>query len=230
MWSRTDQRRATGTSLAAILPIALVAAGAYYFGSATPQADLPVAAALVIGGAGGVVVGALVALRISERALRVVVAILLFVVALKDLHDAVFGASLAAGSSSLSALTWQQYLLIAVCGLGIGVISGLGGLGGGVFIVPLLVIAFGVPQRIAQGTSLIAILPTAAIGALIHEANGEVDVRAASAIGAAGVPTAIAGSLLALLVPQRTLLGLFGLFLVFAAARTWPLWPPTRGA
>ena len=116
----------------------------------------------------------------------------------------------------------EQYLLLGLCGLGIGVLSGLAGLGGGVFIVPLLVTGFGVSQRIAQGTSLIAVLPTAAIGAIIHEANGEVDVPAAAAIAGAGVPTAIIGSMLALVVPQRTLLGLFGIFLLVAAVRTWP--------
>ena len=222
LWAGTDQHRATGTSLAAILPIAMVGAGTYYFASGAPQADLPLAASLVVGGAAGVIGGALAAQKISERVLRGFVAILLFGVGLKDVRDAAFGAVAAAPTASPAALGGEQYLLVGVCGLGIGILSGLAGLGGGVFIVPLLVIGFGVPQRIAQGTSLIAILPTAAVGAIIHEANGEVDVRAAAAIAAAGVPAAIVGALLALVVPQRTLLALFGLFLLFAAVRTWP--------
>jgi uncharacterized membrane protein YfcA len=228
MWADMDQHRATGTSLAAILPIAMVAAAIYYFGAATPQTDLPIAAALVVGGAAGVIAGTLAAQKISESVLRMFVAILLLVVGVKDLHDLVFGAALH-GQSPVT-LGWEQYLLIAFCGIGIGVVSGLAGLGGGVLIVPLLVIGFGVSQRVAQGTSLIAILPVAAIGAVIHEANGEVDVRAATAIAAAGAPAAIAGALLALWAPQRILLGLFGLFLVFAAVRTWPRWPVIRRA
>ena len=229
LWAGTDQHRATGTSLAAILPIALVGAGTYYFGSATPQTDLPIAASLVVGGTVGVIVGSYAARKFSERALQMFVALILFAVGLKDVRDAVFGAVSVAQSAWSAGLGWEQYLVMAVCGLGIGVMSGLAGLGGGVLIVPLLVIGFGVPERIAQGTSLIAILPTAAIGAIVHQANGEVDVRAAGIIGAAGVPAAIAGSLLALWVPQRTLLGLFGLFLVFAAVRTWPWANPPRG-
>src|SRR5207245_10087268 len=118
---------------------------------------------------------------------------------------------------------------VGVCGLGVGIVSGLAGPGGGVFVVPLLVTGFGISQRIAQGTSLIAVLPTAAIGAIIHEANREVDVRAAAAIAAAGIPTATIGSLLALVVPQRTLLGLFGLFLLLPAVRTWALGFTPRG-
>jgi len=230
LWAGADQHRATGTSLAAILPIALVGAGTYYFGSATPQADLPIAASLVVGGAAGVIAGSFAAQKISERALRMFVALLLFAVGLKDVHDAAFASALVAHTAWSAGLGWPQYVVMAVCGLGIGVMSGLAGLGGGVLIVPLLVIGFGVPERIAQGTSLIAILPTAAIGAIVHQANGDVDVRAAGIIGAAGVPAAIAGSLLALWVPQRTLLGLFGVFLVFAAVRTWPWGKATREA
>jgi uncharacterized membrane protein YfcA len=171
LWARADQRRASGTSLAAILPISIVAAATYYFGSRTPQTDLPMAAALVVGGAVGVIGGALAAQRISERVLRGFVAILLFVVGLKDVRDAALGAATLQATPQVG-LSTEQYLLLGLCGLGIGVLSGLAGLGGGVFIVPLLVTGFGVSQRIAQGTSLIAVLPTAAIGAIIHEANG----------------------------------------------------------
>ena len=228
LWARADQRRASGTSLAALLPISIVAAATYYFGSRTPQTDLPMAAELVAGGAVGVIGGALAAQRISERVLRGFVAILLFVVGLKDVRDAALGAATLQATPQLG-LSTEQYLLLGLCGLGIGVLSGLAGLGGGVFIVPLLVTGFGVSQRIAQGTSLIAVLPTAAIGAIIHEANGEVDVRAAAAIAGAGVPTAVIGSMLALVVPQQTLLGLFGIFLLVAAVRTWPLGVPPRG-
>jgi uncharacterized protein len=222
MWAGTDQHRATGTSLAAILPIASVGATIYYLGGRTPQVDLPVAAALVAGGAVGAVVGGIAANRISERALRAFVAILLAVVGLKEAYDAAVGSAPSLHLTSTVGLGVAQYAILAVLGLVIGVMSGLAGLGGGVFIVPILVIGFGMSQRIAQGTSLIAILPTAAIGAVIHHSNGEVDVRAAGVIALAGVPAAIAGALLALLVPQRALLGLFGAFLLVAAVRTWP--------
>ena len=51
---------------------------------------------------------------------------------------------------------------------------------------------------------------------------GDLDVRAAAWMGAAGVPAALVGASLALWLPQRALGGLFGLFLLFAAARIWP--------
>lgn len=221
MWARTDQHRATGTSLAAIVPIAIVAVGAYYLASGTPQVNLPVGAALAAGGAVGATAGSIASARIPERALRAFVAILLAAVGLKELYDAaVAGPALHAATAA--GVGVEQYVLIAVCGLVIGILSGLAGLGGGIFMVPTLVIGFGISQRIAQGTSLVAILPTAAIGAAIHHKNGEVDWRAAGVIAAAGVPAAVAGALLALWVPQRVLVGLFGAFLLLAAARTWP--------
>ena len=77
VWAKRDQHRAIGTSLAAILPIAAVAAATYYFGSSTPQADLTVAFFLALGGVFGAVLGALAARLASDRTLKVLVAIVL---------------------------------------------------------------------------------------------------------------------------------------------------------
>jgi uncharacterized membrane protein YfcA len=229
-WAHTDPHRVAGTSLTAILPIALVGAAAYYFASGTPQLDLPIAASLASGSSLGVVAGALIGRKTSERTLRMLIAGLLLVVGVKELYDVAAGMPTALHGSIPANLGLGQYLLIALGGLVIGILSGLVGLGGGIFIVPLLVIAFGLSNRAAQGTSLVAILPAAAIGAVIHHANGDVQVRTAGTIAAAGVPAAVAGALLALWLPQRALLGLFGVFLLFAAVRTWPRGGATREA
>jgi uncharacterized membrane protein YfcA len=221
MWSGTDQRRASGTSLAAILPIALVGSAIYYFGKGKPQVDLAVAFFLVLGSAVGAFVGAQASRKVPESALKMLVAVLLAVVGLKELHDVVFGGSAIAGSET-GAFGLGHYLLITASGLVIGILSGLTGVGGGVFIVPTLVLGFGLAQRVAQGTSLLAILPTAAVGAVTHYRHGNVDLRTAGWIGLAGVPAALAGAALALWLPVRVLAGLFGLFLIFAAIRTWP--------
>jgi uncharacterized membrane protein YfcA len=221
MWSRTSQRRASGTSLAAILPIALVGAVIYYFGKGQPQVDLAVAFFLTLGSAVGAFVGAHASRNVPETALKMLVALLLAVVGLKELHDVVLGGSAIAGSEA-GAFGPVHYLLITASGLVIGLLSGLTGIGGGVFIVPTLVLGFGLAQRVAQGTSLLAILPTAAVGAITHYRHGNVDVRTAGWIAAAGVPAALVGAALALWLPVRVLAGLFGLFLIFAAIRTWP--------
>jgi uncharacterized membrane protein YfcA len=221
MWSGTDQRRSSGTSLAAILPIALVGAVIYYFGKGKPQVDLAVALFLVLGSAVGAFVGAHASRKVPESALKMLVAVLLVVVGLKELHDVVLGGSALTGTETGN-FGPAHYALISATGLVIGVLSGLTGVGGGVFIVPTLVLGFGLAQRVAQGTSLVAILPTAAIGAMTHYRHGNVDVRAAGWIAVAGVPAALIGAALALWLPVRVLAGLFGLFLIFAAIRTWP--------
>ena len=222
IWTGRDQHRATGTSLAAILPIALVAAATYYFGRSSPQTDLTVAFFLAIGSGVGALLGALLARRLSDNALKVIVAILLAAVGLKEVYDALGGSAPHLVGTTLPALVARDYALIAAGGVVVGVLSGLTGVGGGILIVPLLGLGFGIGQRVAQGTSLVAILPTAAVGALTHHRNGDVDLRAATWMAVAGVPAALIGSALALWLPQRALGGLFGIFLVAAATRIWP--------
>jgi uncharacterized membrane protein YfcA len=221
MWSGTDQRRSSGTSLAAILPIALVGAAIYYFGQGKPHVDLVVAFFLVLGSAVGAFVGAHASRKVPESALKMLVSVLLAGVGLKELHDVLLGGAALVGSQG-GTFGPAHYLLITASGLAIGILSGLTGVGGGVFIVPTLVLGFGLAQRVAQGTSLVAILPTAAVGAITHYRHGNVDLRAAGWMAAAGVPVALIGAALALWLPVRVLAGLFGLFLVLAAIRTWP--------
>ena len=222
IWAGRSQHRATGTSLAAILPIAVVAAATYYFGGRSPQTDLTVAFFLSVGGVVGAFTGSLAARRISDRALSMIFAILLVVVGLKELYDALNGAAPQLTVTTIQPLSPWNYAEITVGGVVVGIASGITGVGGGTLIVPLLSLGFGIGQRVAQGTSLVAILPTSAIGALTHRRSGDVNLRAAVWMGSAGVPAALAGSALALWLPQRVLGGLFGLFLLIAAVRMWP--------
>lgn len=222
MWSGSDQHRASGTSLAAILPIAVVAAARYYFGPGTPQVDLTVAFYLALGGTVGALVGALAARRISDTALKIIVAIVLVAVGVKEVYDAVVGTAPQLVGTAARVFELRDFAIIAAGGLVVGVVSGLTGVGGGILVVPFLALGFGIGQRLAQGTSLVAILPTAAIGAMTYYRGGDLDVRAAAWMGAAGVPAALVGASLALWLPQRALGGLFGLFLLFAAVRIWP--------
>jgi uncharacterized membrane protein YfcA len=222
IWAKRTQHQATGTSLAAILPIGVAAAAVYYFGRSSPQTDLLVACFLAAGGIVGAFLGSIAARGISDRVLSMIFAILLFGVGLKEVYDAFGGAAPHLVGTVVRALSVRDYALITVGGVVVGIVSGLTGVGGGTLIVPLLGLGFGIGQRVAQGTSLVALLPTSAIGALTHHRSGDVNIRAAVWMGGAGVPAALAGSALALWLPQRVLGGLFGLFLLAAAARMWP--------
>jgi uncharacterized membrane protein YfcA len=64
--------------------------------------------------------------------------------------------------------------VIVAIGVVAGFLSGMFGIGGGIVMVPLLALAAGFPQRQASATSLVAIIPTAAIAATVYLASGAV--------------------------------------------------------
>jgi uncharacterized membrane protein YfcA len=65
-----------------------------------------------------------------------------------------------------------------LAGLGVGVFSGLIGVGGGVIAVPILIYAFGMEQKMAQGTSLMMLLgPTGAFAILEYYRAGNVNLK-----------------------------------------------------
>jgi uncharacterized membrane protein YfcA len=113
-------------------------------------------------------------------------------------------------------------VLAVVFGFVVGVLSGTMGVGGGVLMVPLMVLVFGLRQHIAQGTSLVAIIPTSLVGSYTHSRYGNVLVRAAIWMGLAGAVGAAVGAVLALHLPKEILARIFGAFLLFSAYRIWP--------
>lgn len=222
LWAGVPPRRASGNSLAAIVPIAVVAGLIYYFGNGVPQLDVTVAIWVMIGSSIGSFTGSHLSRLAPDRALRLLLVVLLLIGAAKELHDALLGGgAVAAGAGRPTQFSPLGYLLIAVAGFVVGTVSGLTGVGGGILLVPTLVLAFGVGQRIAQGTSLVAILPTAAIGAAVHLRHGDLYPRDAGRLAIGGAPASIVGAAFALWLPQRALAGLFGLLLLTMAARMW---------
>ena len=121
-------------------------------------------------------------------------------------------------------LTATHILLLLVTGAGAGFASGLLGVGGGSIMVPVtywLIGGMGVPQataiRIAFGTSLLVILPTAISGAWRHNKKGAVQWKVALILGLFGLVGALAGATLASYLPGNVLeLGLGGLLLAGA--------------
>jgi uncharacterized protein len=86
LWAKLPQHRAIGTSLLAIIPIAIVGALIYYFqGGDRPQVDLGFALLLVIGSVIGAYLGARAMNRVPEAQLKIAIAVLLAVVGLKEL-------------------------------------------------------------------------------------------------------------------------------------------------
>ncbi len=110
-------------------------------------------------------------------------------------------------------------LLVIVLGVVAGAIAGMFGVGGGVVFVPTLVFFLGMGQVHAQSTSLLAIIPVAALGTWQERRTGGVDWRHVAIIAVASVATAILGALIADSVPERLLRVGFALILVWTAFR-----------
>lgn len=70
-------------------------------------------------------------------------------------------------------------LLLAAIGLGAGVMSGMFGVGGGIIMVPAMVLLVGISQQRASATSLASIVPIAAVGALMFGRADSVDLPGA---------------------------------------------------
>jgi uncharacterized membrane protein YfcA len=217
-----DQHTAHATSLAAIFIIAL--AGAVTF-AVSGEVDLPLAIALGIGGVIGSTVGATTMKQASTRTLQLAFTVLLTAAGVRMVLG---GAPMPVGAAASS---WGTWLIGGLIGLAAGFASGLAGIGGGVIMVPAMVIFLGTSQHTAQGTSLLAILVTSLAGTRVNLKNGLVRLRPALTMGVAGAVAAPLGALAALAIASDQLARWFGLFLLFMAARSFRriLWGP-KGA
>jgi len=131
-------------------------------------------------------------------------------------------------------------LVVAVAGVGAGVLAGLLGVGGGILLVPVLEYAYGVAgvepglrMHLAVGTSLASIIPTAIASARAHRRRGAVDPALALRWSPAIAVGAALGALLASNLRGSVLSAVFGIVALVVAVRM--LWgsgrePPVRDA
>ena len=211
------QRRASGTSLAAVLPTSIAGMIAY---AAHGSVDWIAGGLLAAGAVGGSLVGTWLLHRIHQTVLRWIF------VAFLILGAAQMFFLIPDRSVVLHFTPWVITGLLLL-GLVTGVLSGLLGVGGGVFVVPMLMLLFGVGDIIAKGTSLLMIIPTAITGTLANVRRGHTDLVAAATIGVLAVPASIGGALLAWAVPPALGSILFALLLVYSAIQL--AWNAVRG-
>lgn len=185
------------TAAAAVIPFALEGAVAVTAGLA-----------LAAGAALGAVAGAAVMRRIPDRVLRGVFAALLLATAVRMLVGVE-----TAGGELLPDLGPAELALCALVGVATGIASSILGVGGGVIMVPVLVLAFGFSQHAAEGTSLAVVIPTALIGALRHHSAGYTDWRTGLLLGLGGIAGGLLGATVALELDELLLQRLFGVFL-----------------
>ncbi len=108
-------------------------------------------------------------------------------------------------------------LKLAAIGTAGGVFSGLLGVGGGIVIVPLLIIWLGYGAREATGTSLMAIVVIAAVAVTLQAFYGNVDPSNAALVGVPAIAGAFVGTALQQRIPERFISLLFAALLVAIA-------------
>jgi uncharacterized protein len=108
--------------------------------------------------------------------------------------------------------------LLAI-GLAAGFFSALFGVGGGIVVVPLLILVAGYSERPAMGTSLATIGIIALVGAVTYALHGEIKPGAAALVGLPAAVGAIAGASLQQRLAKRTLSFAFAVLLAAVGVR-----------
>lgn len=110
-------------------------------------------------------------------------------------------------------------LILAILAVAVltGALSALLGVAGGVILIPFLVFAAGQTQHLAQGTTLLAIIPGALLATYLHHQRMTLSLRRTWLLGAGGIGGAFAGANLGLSLPEQTLRSVFALVLLAIA-------------
>ena len=111
-------------------------------------------------------------------------------------------------------------IILIVIGLLAGILSGLVGVGGGILMIPLLIIFLGLTQHQAQGTALFAMLPPIGIlAAMNYYKEGFVKWEYAAVIALAFVVGGYFGSKLSISLPAQTVRKVFGVIMLIGAIK-----------
>lgn len=199
-----DQRTAVTTSLLAIIPISVLGALGYATGGSVDWV-----AGLVIGL--GSIVGGQIGVRllpyVPVPALQVGFAAML----LYSAYRLLLPETVSEGDPT------GQWWLLVVVGVVAGLLAGLLGIGGGIVIIPGLVLLAGLDMATARGTSLLVVLITAATASITTVRSGQANTGVGVWAGLAGAPAALVASLVAQAIPQQQAAWLFAGLMVVAA-------------
>jgi uncharacterized protein len=204
LWLAYGEREATGTSMAAIILIALYAVifQEVEYGNVDPGN----AAIVGIPAVAGAIAGTALQQRLPERAISLLFAGLLLVVAVQLIEP-----PFDEGTRSVAAA--------AILGFAGGMVGGLLGVGGGILFVPALAIFLDQPQVEAEATSLLAIVPVAVVATWRQSGYGNVRLRDGLLIGALSPLGVAIGVVVANALSDRALEVAFAALALFIAAR-----------
>jgi uncharacterized membrane protein YfcA len=123
----------------------------------------------------------------------------------------------------------RRLLALVLVGVIGGLLSGAFGVGGGVVMVPLLLLLTDMDQRHAAATSLVAIVPTSIVGTITYGVDGHVDVVAGVLISVGGIGGSLIGTRLLRTLPLGWLRWLFIAMLLIVAVQLFVV-TPSRGS
>lgn len=204
-----DQRLAHGTSLAAVLPIALSSMTSY---AVADKIDWPVALFLAIGALAGAVLGTHFLHKLPHDVLALGFSLLLIATAVRMLVDN-------SEATGRGAITVLGAIVLVGIGFATGILAGLLGVGGGIILVPAMVIGIGIPAAIAKGTSVAVIVPTAIMGTWRNRKKRNADLHTAVILGVAGIVSAYVAGQLSVGMSDSLSNLLFAILLLVVAVR-----------
>ena len=200
------QREAHGTSLVAVVFTGAVGALTYFsHGVVDWKAAVILAASAILFAR----MGAVYAHSLQEKHLKKAFGI--FIICVSVLMIAKGWLPGMRGSPAF----WLQVLVLFLTGAATGFVSGMMGVGGGSVMIPAMVILAGMPQHLAQGTSLLAMVPVGITGALTHYRLGNIHAYLVAGLAVGAVAGGFLGGTVANLLPD------FSLKLIFACIGIW---------
>lgn len=203
------QRLAAGTSLAAIVAPSIVGMIGYI---PSGSVDWIAGSILAIGSIIGAQIGSWLLDKLPVAILRwIFVAFLAFVGV--DLFFTVPDRSV---ELAMSFGTISGLILL---GLVTGLLAGLIGVGGGIIVVPALMLLFGVSDLIAKGTSLLMILPTSLSGTIGNMRRKNIDLTAALIVGISAALCSFIGVQVAFVTPPQIATILFAVYVLILVVR-----------
>lgn len=222
-----ELKKATGTSLAALLmPVSIFAVIAYYRAG---KLKISTAAWVALGILVTSYVGAKITLGLDTNLLKQLYGIFLLYVAWRFIEPRKWLVQIQHRNDKTEAPTEKpvdetettvSWYILLIVGLVAGILSGMFGIGGGVVIVPALVAILKMDQKRAVGTSLAALLlPVSLPGVYEYYTSGLLDIPVAVLVAVGLLLGAIVGARVALALPSATVKRLYGIFLLFVAAR-----------
>jgi len=208
---------ANATSLAAmLLPVGILGVWKYYkAGHVNIRESLWIALGLFIGS----FFGGEIAVNISEKLLSTLYALILVYVALSyiDLPALLKIRKKQVVVEQKAAIKYKVWMFVVV-GLAAGVFAGLFGKGGGIVIVPMLMIIFKYSPKMAVATSLASLqLPVGLPGVLIYADAGHLNLLSAALIAGGMLAGSMLGALLGVKLPSDAFKKIYAVFLLAVA-------------